>query len=285
MKLWIIGRRGMLSQALQRACNEEGIDFLVTSRKEVDVTDAEALKNQFDTLAITHVVNCSGYTAVDRAEDEQEKAEKLNVHAVENLGQLAKENGVKLIHFSTDYVFDGKDCAPYSEEANAEPLSTYGQTKRRGEEKLMTLNPEACIIRSSWVFGFEGNHFVQTMVHLMKQHETLRVVSDQKGRPTFCEDLARAALDLLDHQGIYHFANSGETTWLEFAEEILKHLQEKSEAVKCQKINPISSEEYAAPAKRPSFSVLKTDKYEKAAEKTPRHWEECLKEYFEVVGC
>lgn len=285
MKLWIIGKRGMLSRALQRVCEEQEIDFLVTSRKEVDVTDERALKDQFETLKLTHVVNCSGYTAVDRAEEEREKAEKLNVHAVEMLGRLAKENQVKLVHFSTDYVFDGKESAPYSEDSTATPLSTYGQTKRLGEEKLQQVNPEACIIRSSWVFGLEGNNFVQTMTHLMKQHDKLRVVSDQKGRPTFCEDLAHAAIDLLDHQGIYHFANEGEATWLEFAEEILKLLKEKGTGVKCEAIDPISSQEYGAPAQRPAFSVLKTDKYEKAAAKTPRHWQECLREYFERVEC
>lgn len=285
MKLWIIGKRGMLSQALQRVCEEQGIHFLVTSRKEVDVTDPTALKHQFETLHLTHVVNCSGYTAVDRAEEEKEKAEKLNVHAVETLGRLAKENNVKLIHFSTDYVFDGNESTPYSEDSAAAPLSIYGQTKRLGEEKLQGVNPQACIIRSSWVFGLEGNNFVQTMTHLMKQHESLRVVSDQKGRPTYCEDLARAALDLLNHEGIYHFANEGETTWLEFAEEILKLLKQTGAEVKCKKIDPISSQEYAAPAIRPAFSVLKTDKYEKAAEKSPRHWQECLREYFERVEC
>lgn len=283
MKLWIIGKRGMLSRALQRLCKEKEIDYLVTSRKEVDVTDEASLKAQFDSLEITHVINCSGYTAVDRAEEESEKAEKLNIHAVESLGRLAKAKGIKLIHFSTDYVFNGEESAPYGEEASAEPLSIYGQTKRIGEEKLLLTHPEACIIRSSWVFGREGNHFVQTMVHLMKQHESIRVVSDQKGRPTFCDDLACAALDLLDHEGIYHFANSGAATWLEFAETILLYLKEKGEAVKCQKIEPISSIEYDAPAKRPSFSVLQTDKYEKAAQKTPRAWQECLKEYFEMV--
>lgn len=285
MKLWIIGRRGMLSQSLQRICNKKKIEYLATSRKEVDVTDENALNKQFQTLAFTHVINCSGYTAVDQAEQEQEIARQLNVNAVETLGCLTKEKGIRIIHFSTDYVFDGKRNVPYSEETQTKPLSVYGQTKREGEEKLMAINPSACIIRSSWVFGLEGNHFVQTMIQLMKQHETLRVVSDQRGSPTFCEDLACATIDLLDHQGIYHFANSGQATWLEFAEEILKHVKEKIGKVKCQGLYPTSSEEYSALAKRPAFSVLKTDKYAKTIKKKPRHWQDCLKEYFEGVSC
>lgn len=284
MKLWLIGKRGMLTRALQRACEEKDIEFIATSRKEVDVTDRDTLQRQFETLEITHVVNCSGYTAVDRAETEREKAEKLNVEAVATLGHLAKEKGIKLLHFSTDYVFDGNQKTSYTEEAQANPLSFYGETKRRGEEKLMEIYPQACIIRSSWVFGREGNHFVETMVQLMKQHETLRIVSDQKGQPTFCDDLAHAALDLLNHEGIYHFANRGEVTWLEFAEEILKMLKEKGEALACHTIDPISSEEYDAPAKRPAFSALNTEKYEQAAKKSPREWQECLREYFQTVG-
>lgn len=283
MKVWIIGKRGMLSQALQRCFDEKGIDYLATSKKEVDVTDANALKSQFDTLEITHVINTSGYTAVDRAEEEMHEAEKLNVTAVERLGLFAKEKRVKLTHFSTDYVFDGKENTPYKEEIQPSPLSIYGQTKRRGEERLIAVNADACIIRSSWVFGMEGNHFVETMTHLMKQHETLRVVSDQKGSPTFSKDLAHAALDLINARGIYHFANKGEATWLLFAQEILKHLKEKKIEVKCHTLDPISTKAYAAPAKRPLFSVLNTDKYEKFTEKTPRHWQNCLKEYFASV--
>lgn len=273
----------MLSEALQRASKKRGVDYLATTRKEVDITNSDALKSQFETLEFTHVVNCSGYTAVDRAEEEREKAEKLNVHAVETLAILAKKKGAKLIHFSTDYVFDGEQEAPYCEEAAPAPLSIYGQTKRGGEEKILAHYPEACIIRSSWLFGREGNHFVKTIVQLMEQHDFLRIVADQRGRPTFSDDLADAALDLLNHQGIYHFANSGEATWLEFAEEILKLLKEKKIPVRCGQLAPITSKEYGSKASRPAFSVLETKKYETLMNKKPRGWKECLKEYFETV--
>lgn len=279
MKLWLIGKRGMLSQALQRICTKRRIDYLATSRKEVDVCDPKVLKHQFDTLEFSHVINCSGYTAVDRAEEEQNQAKKLNIDAVETLGTLARDAKVKLIHFSTDYVFDGKKTVPYREEDEPNPLSFYGQTKWMGEERLLRVFPEACIIRSSWLFGKEGSHFVRTMIELMKQHESLQIISDQRGRPTFCDDLAHAALDLIDHRGIYHFANRGDVSWLEFAEEILKQLQENKKEIKCRQIHSISSQEYRAAAKRPPFSVLKTDKYERATKKTPRKWQEALKDY------
>jgi len=283
MKIWIIGKQGMLAEALQRHFTKKGIDFTSTSRKEVDVTDSKSVKEQLQSLEPTHIINASGYTAVDRAEEEKEKAYKLNVEAVEALGRLAKEKEVKLIHFSTDYVFDGSGSSPFSEEKEPAPLSVYGRTKYEGEKRLLAVYPKACVIRTSWLFGRSGNHFVRTMIKLMKQHENLRIVSDQKGRPTFADDLAKAAEHLLDHQGIYHFANEGETTWLEFAEEILKCLKEKGETIACQTIKPILTSEYGSPAKRPLFSVLKTDKYEKASKESPRHWQESLREYFELV--
>ncbi len=282
MKLWLIGKRGMVSSAVQRFLKEKKIDFLATSRKEIDITDRKTLEHQFNTLHFTHLINCSGYTAVDRAELEKEKATKLNVDAVECLGHLATQKNVKLIHFSTDYIFDGKENTPYLEGTKPFPLSVYGKTKHLGEEKLLKACPSACIIRTSWLFGREGNHFVQTMINLMNQHKNLRVVSDQKGRLTFCDDLAEATFNLLDCVGIFHFANQGEVSWYDVANAILTHLKLKKPKIKCQKIEPISTKEYPTLAMRPLFSVLATKKYEAKTQKTPRAWQACLKDYFET---
>lgn len=276
MKVWIIGRWGMVAQALQRKCREKGIDYIATTRREVDVASKEALKAQFETLSFTHVINCAGYTAVDQAEDEEEKAYLLNAEAVKHLAELAKAHGKKLIHFSTDYVFNGEKKA-YGVDDPITPLSVYGKSKGAGEETLRAHYPSACLIRTSWLFGREGNHFVKTMVELMKTEDVLKVVSDQKGRPTYADDLAEAALTLLDKSGTYHFANQGETTWHRFAETIRNKLKEKNYLVKCREVAETTTEEFGAKAKRPLSSVLKTEHF------SPAHWEEGLEEVLDHV--
>ncbi len=265
MKIWIIGRWGTLALAMQRKCREKGIDFIATSRKEVDLESEEAVKAQFETLAFTHVINCSGYNAVDQAEEESDKAHTLNGEAVGLLARLSKKKGNKLIHFSTDYVFDGKKEG-YEEGDKVSPLSEYGKSKELGEKLLMEHCPEACLIRTSWLFGRDGNHFVKTMMKLMEEKETLGVVSDQRGRPTYADDLAEAVLSLLDKSGTYHFANEGETTWHSFAE-VIKRKLEKKKKIRCRKVNPITTATFGAKAKRPTSSVLKTEKF------SPPHWE------------
>ena len=270
MKVWIIGKWGMLSRAMQRKCKENGIDFIASTREELDLENEQAVRAQFETLMFTHIINCAGYTAVDQAEEEKEKAYALNAEAVALLAKLSKEKGNKLIHFSTDYVFDGEKEA-YSEEDERAPLSEYGKSKEAGERLLMEHYPEALLIRTSWLFGREGNDFVKTMIKLMNEKESLNIVSDQRGRPTYADDLAEAVLLILDESGIYHFANEGETTWHGFAERIQKKLEEKKQLC-CKKIEPISSEDFGARAKRPASSVLLTEKF------SPPHWEAGLEE-------
>lgn len=265
MKLWILGKRGILSSAMQRKCKEKGIDYVVTSRREVDLQYEEAVKAQFETLSFTHVINCAAYTAVDRAEEEEEKAHALNARAIETLAKYARFHGKKLIHFSTDYVFSGKEKG-YGEAAATAPLSIYGKSKEAGEKLLKKYHPEACLIRTSWLFGKEGNHFVKTMIHLMQEKEVIGVVSDQWGRPTYADDLAEATLTLLDASGTYHFANTGTTTWHGFAEAIKNSLEEKNVFLKCQQVKPISTEDFGAKAERPASSILKTENF------SPPHW-------------
>lgn len=273
MKVWIIGRRGMLASAMKRKCEKEGIPHFVTSRKEVDLENEQAVRAQFDTLNFTHIINCSGYTAVDQAEEEKEKAHALNAEAVALLAKLSKEKGTKLIHFSTDYVFDGEKEG-YAVDDERAPLSEYGRSKEAGESLLFEHYPEALLVRTSWLFGKEGRHFVQKMIELMEENEELSVVSDQKGRPTYADDLAEAVLTILDNSGTFHFANEGETTWHGFAEEIQKRLAEKKN-IRCKKVEPITSKEFKTKAKRPRSSILETDHF------SPRHWALGLEEVLE----
>lgn len=275
MKIWIIGRWGMLARAMKRKCQQKGIPHFVTSRKEVDIKSEETLRAQFETLEFTHIINCSGYTAVDQAEEEKEKAYALNSQAVGLLAKLSREKGNRLIHFSTDYVFDGVK-ERYREEDEKAPLSEYGRSKEIGERLLFEHYPEALLIRTSWLFGREGKDFVKKMMILMNEKEVLHVVSDQRGRPTYADDLAEVVLTMLDDTGIFHFANDGETTWYEFAETIHKKLSQKKK-IRCKKVEAISSDEFEAKAKRPRSSILKTDHF------TPRHWVLALEEVLEYA--
>lgn len=283
MRLWIIGKRGMLARAFSCICTEKKIDFVATSQKEVNLRDLEGVKAQFETLDFTHVINCAGYTAVDAAEKEEKKAYALNVESVEQLAKLCAQYRKRLIHFSTDYVFDGKKDSPYDESASTNPLSIYGKTKQEGEKKLFQHLPRAVLIRTSWLFGKGGSDFVEKMIELMQKRDRLEVVNDQMGKPTYCDDLVEATLNLLDEEGIFHFANSGVVSWFEWAQEILKKLEEQKRPILCRELRPIAASEYQTAAIRPSYSVLRTKKYEQTVQKTPRSWKEGLAKYLKEI--
>ena len=269
----------MLAQAFQRICKERRISYEATSRLEVDMTKSKEVKNFFSQRSFTHIINCSGYTKVDLAEKEMDQAHLLNVTGIEHLASLAKQHRCRLIHFSTDYVFDGHSKIPYLEEDPCRPLSVYGKTKLLGEERLYALYPQACIIRTSWLFGREGNDFFKKIVQLMQKEETIRVVQDQIGRPTFCDDLVEATLHLLNHEGLFHFANQGRTSWYHIAQMIHSWLKTQEIPIACKTIIPISTKQFNAPAERPLYSVLSTQKYEKAVGHPPL-WEERLNRCF-----
>ena len=194
-------------------------------------------------------------------------------------GIAGRRHGAHVLHFSTDYVFDGKGRTPYSEDHPCTPIGAYGMSKLAGEIKLMDEYPHACVIRTSWLFGHPGRNFVDTMLRLMGEKNELKVVSDQVGRPTYCQDLVEAALDLLDEDGVYHFANGLETSWYEFAKEIHRQAAELGFPLGMKKIEPITTKEYPTPAKRPSYSTLSTKKIEEYLGRTPRVWHEALNDY------
>jgi dTDP-4-dehydrorhamnose reductase len=186
---------------------------------------------------------------------------------------------VRIIHFSTDYVFNGAAKTPYCEEDPCDPINAYGTAKRAGEVKLINEYSKACVIRTSWLFGYPGENFVGKMLKLMQEREQLRVVADQMGRPTYCQDLAQAVIDLLDEEGIFHFANAGETNWHNFAEEIHRQARELNYPLKTEVIVPITTDEYPTPAKRPLYSTLSTEKFERCLGRAPRSWKAALKDY------
>ena len=213
MKIWITGSKGMLGTTICETLKRRDIPYL-GSDKSVNITSLILLEQFLNKhKGITHIINCAAYTNVDLAEQEKELAYAINATGIQNLGKLAQRYQIPILHFSTDYVFNGAYQTPYKEEDGCEPIGEYGRTKEQGEAFLLKECPTASIIRTSWLFGSNGKNFVETMLNLMKHHKIIRVVSDQIGRPTYCQDLANAAIALLDHKGVYHFANSGSISW------------------------------------------------------------------------
>lgn len=286
MKLWIIGAKGMLGSTLRSLCQERLIENVATAHNQVDIARLEQIKkfsHSKEAEGITHIVNCAAYTDVDRAEKEADIAHAVNALGPENVGTIATELKIPVIHISTDYVFPGKSDRPYTEADPCQPISVYGKTKWEGENNLLDVCPSACIIRSSWLFGKRGKNFISSILDKMKKEKELRIVSDQKGRPTFARDLSEAILSMLCHTGIYHFANEGEVSRFQMAESMLFHALDLKIPILCRSLVPVTSDIFPSLAKRPAYSVLCTDKISSVLGDPPRHWESALKEYLQNV--
>ena len=281
-KIWICGASGMLGSHFKRFIEEKNISFIANDYQDIDITKLDAVSDFVRIQKITHVINCAAYTQVDKAENEPKEAYLINAMGPHNLGIACRRHSARLIHFSTDYVFDGAGRYPYKEEHDCAPVSAYGMSKWAGEVKLLEEYERACIIRTSWLFGIPGKNFVNSMLKLMAEKEELRVVSDQVGRPTYCQDLVEATMNLLDEEGIFHFANGQETSWYHFAKEIHKQALELGYPLQVKSIQPITTKEYPTPAKRPVYSTLSTKKIEALLGKEPRSWILALTDYLEA---
>lgn len=282
--IWVIGANGMLGTELCRLLKENNIDFEGTDRS-VDITDFAALFSFAAGKKIDFIVNCAAYTAVDKAESDQALAEKLNADGPRNIARVAKKIGAKLIHISTDYVFDGTASSPLTENLPVKPIGVYGETKALGEKAVQEETSEYYILRTAWLYGWDGKNFVYTMIRAMNSHPAVKVVDDQKGTPTFCGDLACVIIKITQKNipyGIYHVTDEGETTWFGFACEI-KNQAEKAGLItnKSCKVNPCTTSEYPTPAKRPAYSVLSKRKIQDALEIKLPEWKESLKVFLE----
>jgi dTDP-4-dehydrorhamnose reductase len=253
--------------------------FLFVTKDELSIDNAAAVKEYFDKHSIQYCVNCAAYTAVDKAETEKEKAFLINAEAVGNLAAVCKTKGAKFIHISTDYVFDGTNTAPYLESDPVKPLGVYGASKLKGEQLALENDPDTIIIRTSWVYSSFGNNFVKTMLRLMKERESIGVVNDQQGCPTYAADLANAIMQIVINyplsiihstNRIFNYSNSGVINWHQFAVAI-KELTNS----KCI-VNSIPSSQYPTPAKRPQYSVLDTTKIRKTFAITIPAWKDSL---------
>jgi dTDP-4-dehydrorhamnose reductase len=269
MNLWIPGK-GLVGTALA-----ELVPALNTGR-EVDIANFDVCCRFVEKNRVTHIVNCAAFSQVDLAEVRPEEAHRANAIGPEVLGRAAKEMGAKLLHLSTDYVFDGLGSTLKKETDPTGPCNVYGKSKLEGELRLFAVMPEACVLRTSWVFGKGGKNFVTKLLELLQTQDELKLVRDQVSRPTYAPDLARAILALLGCSGLYHFANAEPTNKYDFA------LALQAEAdFRCRSLLPVSSSEFAAVAKRPLFSALDTTKIEPLFK--PRPWRDCLKEYLHVL--
>ena len=279
--VWLIGCKGMLGTEVARQLKNSNIDYIGTDI-DVDITKLEVLEDFANkNPKIDWIINCSAYTAVDKAEDDKDFANLLNNIGPKNISSVAKKINAKMIHISTDYVFDGTGNIPYTEDMDVKPIGVYGQTKADGEKSVIDSGCEYYIFRTAWLYGYDGKNFVYTMLKLMESKQELSVVSDQKGTPTFAGDLANCVIKTITSKnqipcGIYHCTDLGEITWYDFACEIYKQGKATGKLSNECKINPCSTDEFPTKAKRPAYSVLSKEKIQQTLGITLPMWNESL---------
>lgn len=274
-RILVTGSNGQLGKSLKQISEDfPAFEFVFLSRSDMPIHHFELVRNTFKAYHPQYCINCAAYTNVDRAEQEKELVFQVNGEATGVLAAICKEYHTKLVHLSTDYVFDGKATVPYTESFQVNPVNVYGASKLEGEQQTMQFNPDSIIIRSSWVYSEYGKNFVRTMLELMLRKNEISVVNDQFGSPTYASDLAKVILNIISsgiwHPGIYHYCNEGVISWFDFAEAI------KEISGSHSKINPVPSAQYPTPAKRPSYSALNTEKIKNTFSISTKSWKESL---------
>lgn len=275
LKVLVTGSKGQLGQEVCQVLTGAGHHVKGLSRLELDVTDAAAVQSVVNSYQPDVVIHAAAYTDVNRAEKEPEKAFLVNATGTRNVALAVKEIGAKMVYISTDYVFDGTSQYPIREEETPNPLSVYGESKLRGEDHVREILSEHFIIRTSWLYGRYGNNFVKKILEAGEQDQTVTVVNDQFGSPTYTGDLADAIAKLMmtDQFGLYHLSNSGSCSWYEFTKEIF-HLAGKNVSVK-----PCKTEDFNSPATRPAYSIMDHGRWKENGFAEVRHWREALEEF------
>jgi len=271
----ITGSHGQLGNEMQQAAKRfPAFQYIYTDVEELDICDKNALNAFVKDNNVNIIVNCAAYTAVDKAEDDVELCYKINRDAVRNIAEVAKENNVKVVHISTDYVFDGTNYLPYTEDMPVCPATVYGKSKLEGEQALLESCYQAVILRTAWLYSSFGNNFVKTMIKLGTERDSLNVIYDQIGTPTYAADLAGTILTLLSHEtfvpGIYHFSDEGVCSWYDFTKSI-----HRIASITCD-VRPIETKDYPARTPRPNYSVLNKAKIKSTYSINIPHWEESL---------
>ena len=280
--IWIIGSAGMLVTAIMELFNQRFGGVLGTDR-EVSILDPKALRDFAASKPIGWIINCSAYTAVDGAEDDVDFCYALNEIGAKNIAEVATAIGARLIHISTDYVFDGTSSSPLAEDAPTAPIGVYGASKLAGEVAIRELCATHFIVRTAWLYGKQGNNFVETMLRLMKEKEQIGVVADQIGSPTSVTDLVFLLVKIISQEstafGTYHYSNDGETSWHGFAVEIQAQALAMGLLSKEIPVNPLSSDQYPTRAKRPAYSLLNKSKVTATFGVVVPDWQNSLKNY------
>lgn len=285
MKILVTGYNGQLGYDVIKELRSRGIDCLGADKDDFDITNEEETLKAITEYSPSAVIHCAAYTAVDRAEDDEETCRRVNVDGSKNIALACASLGCKMVYISTDYVYGGKGEAPFEPSSPTTPCNVYGKTKLDGEKQVQKYCKKSFIVRTSWVFGINGGNFVKTMLRLSESHDTLTVVSDQIGSPTYTPDLARLICDMVvtEKYGIYHGTNEGCCSWAEFAAEIMKS------AGKDTKIIPILTKDYKCAAERPLNSRLSKKCLDDAGFKRLPTWQNALERYMKELdlnnGC
>ena len=278
----ITGSKGQLGNEMQQvAVRYPQFNYIYTDVDELDICDKAALDAFVKANSVNFIVNCAAYTAVDKAEDDVELCYKINSDAVRNIGEVAASNGIKVVHVSTDYVFDGTNHIPYTEIQEVSPATVYGKSKLAGEQALLESCKDSVIIRTAWLYSSFGNNFVKTMMKLGSERDSLNVVFDQVGSPTYAADLAEAIMKVISAEnfvaGIYHFSDEGVCSWYDFTKTI-----HKIAGISCN-VQPIESKDFPARTPRPHYSVLNKAKIKSTYGITIPHWEESLEKCIKIL--
>jgi len=279
MRAMLLGAGGMLGHDLA-ATVPPAVTLLPYTKAQLDITDAKALATTVATAKPDLIINAAAYTAVDRAETEQDLAFRVNAQAVGTLGRIAHSSGARVIHLSTDYVFDGEAHEPYTEESPTNPVNAYGASKLAGERALQHAGTDSLIIRTQWLFGTRGKSFPRTMWERARASLATKVVADQTGRPTYAHDLAKALWSLAEQgaRGVMHVTNAGHATWFDLASHVFSRLGRSDLLTRCQTVD------YPTAAKRPRYSVLATTRVEQRLSGKLPEWREAVDSFLRVVA-
>ncbi len=275
MKVLVTGVNGQLGYDVVKELKQRGHQAVGVDRKEMDLTSTEQIKECIETVKPEAIIHCAAYTAVDKAEDEEELCRRVNAIATKEIAEYAKKLDIPMIYISTDYVFDGTKDGEYTEQDTPNPINVYGKTKYEGEVYVQELLEKYYIVRISWVFGENGNNFIDTMLRLAKDRDEINVINDQVGSPTYTKDLAPLLVDMIetDKYGVYHVTNEGYCTWYEFAKEIFRIADVDI------KVNPITTKEYPTKAVRPMNSKMSKEKLYYINLKTLENWKIAVQKY------
>ena len=281
MKVLVTGVKGQLGYDVVKECEKRGIEAIGVDVEEMDITDAAACERVITESKADAVIHCAAYTAVDAAEDNEDLCRKVNAEGTRNIAEVCRKLDIKMMYFSTDYVFNGQGERPWEPDDPREPLNVYGQTKYEGELAVQELLEKYFIVRIAWVFGVNGKNFIKTMLRLGKERGAVSVVDDQIGSPTYTYDLARLVVDMIqtDRYGIYHATNEGLCSWYEFACEIFK-----AAGMNQVKVTPVDSTAFPAKAKRPHNSRMDKSKLAENGFEPLPSWEDALERYLKEIS-